>query len=100
MVARSRFELLSPGFFSLSLRDPEPGIPSPQPWRLATRFGTQLFVGFDRANTSYIKSAIRSDILTLSIDFPSDKTVFKLGLLPHVGNETVMYGVHILASDN
>ena len=43
-VARSRFELLSPGFFSL-YRDPEPEIPSPTriPWRLATRFGISSF---------------------------------------------------------
>jgi hypothetical protein len=44
-VARSRFELLSPGFFSL-YRDPEPEIPSPTsiPWRLATRFGILFLI--------------------------------------------------------
>lgn len=58
MVARSRFELLSPGFFSL-YRDPEPEIPSPTsiPWRLATRFGISSFLSKYKIRPGYIACA-------------------------------------------
>jgi hypothetical protein len=97
LVARSRFELLSPGFFSpYEIQSLESLALNLGDWPLDS---APNFVGFDRANTSYIKPTIRPDILTLSIDLSDDKTIFQIGLFPHVGNEAIVHGVDVLISD-
>ena len=97
IVARSRFELLSPGFFSpYEIQSLESLALNHGDWPLDS---APNFVRFDRANTSYIKPTVRPDILTLSIDFSDNKTIFQLCLFPHVWNEAVVHGVDVLVSD-
>ena len=84
IVARSRFELLSPGFFSpFEIQSLESLALNLGDWPLDS---APNFVGFDRANTSYIMPTIIPDILTLSIDFSDDKTIFQIRLFPQIGN--------------